>query len=73
METQKAKCCVRGCDSRDTHEQFLKGTDAQGRTARFFVRLCRNCKDKVLAEKIDYSYYRVGTLIFVEEIRRTES
>ena len=31
METQKQQCCVRECDSRNTHEHRGVGTDNLGR------------------------------------------
>ena len=40
METQKQKCCVRECDSRDTHEHRGVGTDNLGRSITFVVQLC---------------------------------
>ena len=46
METQKPKCCVRDCDSRDTHEHRGKGTDNFGRSIPFIVQLCDPCKER---------------------------
>ena len=45
METQKPKCCIHECDSRDTQEYRGVGTDNLGRTATFVVQLCEPCKD----------------------------
>ena len=40
METQKPKCCVRECDSRDTHEYQGVGIDNRRRSITFIVQLC---------------------------------
>ena len=68
METQKPKCCVRDCDSRDTHEHRAKGTDNLGRSIPFIVRLCDPCKDALLSKKVNYTFYRAGSLVFVHEL-----
>ena len=68
METQKPKCCVRDCDSRGTHEHRAKGTDNLDRSITFIVQLCDPCKDALLSKKVNYTFYRAGSLAFVEEL-----
>ena len=68
MGTQKPKCCVRGCDSHDTHEHRSKGMDKIGRPITLIVRLCDPCKDVLTDQKVNYTFYRVGSLAFVEEL-----
>ena len=68
METRKPKCCVRDCDSRDTHEHRAKGTDNLGRSIPFIVQLCDPCKDALLSKKVNYTFYRAGSLVFVHEL-----
>ena len=62
------KCCVRECDSRDTHEHEGKGTDNLGRSITFILRICDPCKDAIATNKVNYTFYRAGSLVFVEEI-----
>lgn len=64
----KPRCCVRDCASRDTHEHRGKGTDNLGRSITFTVRVCDPCKDALMEKKVNYTFYRTGTLVFVEEI-----
>ena len=68
METQKPKCCVRECDSHDTQEHRGGGTDNLGRSITFIVRVCDPCKDAIMQKKVNYTFYRAGSLVFVEEI-----
>ena len=68
MEIQKPKCCVRGCDSRDTHEHRAKGVDNLGRSITFIVRVCGPCKDALTEKNLNYTFYRAGSLAFVEEL-----
>ena len=51
METQKQQCCVRECDSRDTHEHRGIGTDNLGRSITFIVQLCKPCKDALQSSR----------------------
>lgn len=64
----KSKCCVRDCDSRDTHEHRGKGTDNLGRPITFIACVCDPCKDALMEKKVNYTFYRAGTLVFVNEI-----
>ena len=68
METQKPKCCVRDCNSRDTHEHRGRGTDTLGRSITFIVQLCNSCKDALTEKQVNYTFYRAGSLVFVEEL-----
>lgn len=68
METQKPKCCVRDCDSRDTREYRGRGRDNHGRSATFIVRLCNTCKDGIQAKKVHYTFSHAESLVFVAEI-----
>lgn len=68
MEIQKQKCCVRECDSRDTHERRGTGTDNHGRSISFIVHICDPCKDAILSKKANYTFYQAGSLVFVHEL-----
>ena len=68
METQKLKCCVRECDSRDTQEYRGIGTDNLGRSITFVVQLCKPCKDEIQSKKVHYTFYEAGSLVFVREL-----
>ena len=68
MGTQKPKCCVRGCDSRDTQEYRAKGSDQREQPITLIVRLCDPCKDALTEKKVNYTFYRAGSLAFVEEL-----
>ena len=68
MPTQKPKCCVRDCDFRDTHEHRTKGVDNLGRSITFIVRVCCPCKDALTKKKVNCTFYRAGSLAFVEEL-----
>lgn len=66
--SRKPKCCVRDCDSRDTHEHRGRGKDNLGRSVTFIVHVCKPCKDGLMEKKINYTFYRCDTIVFVEEI-----
>ena len=68
METQKPKCCVRECNSRDTHEHRGVGTDNLGRSITFVVQLCDPCKDALVEQKAHYTFRQVDSLVFVREL-----
>ena len=68
METQKQQCCVRECDSHDTHEHRGVGTDNLGRPTTFIVQLCKPCKDALQSKKVHYTFYEAGSLVFVREL-----
>ncbi|RKU10825.1 hypothetical protein C6503_19255 [Candidatus Poribacteria bacterium] len=68
METQKQQCCVRECDSRDTHEHRGVGTDNLGRSMTFVVQLCEPCKDGILSKKVHYTFRQADSLVFVREL-----
>ena len=64
----KPKCCVRDCDSRDTHEYRGKGTDNLGRSITFIVSVCDPCKNALMEKKAHYTFSKAGTVVFVEEL-----
>ena len=66
--TEKRKCCVRACDARDTHEHRGKGTNNLGQSVHFIVRVCDACRKELAAKEVNYTFYRAGSLVFVEEI-----
>ena len=68
METQKQQCCVRECDSRDTHEHRGIGTDNLGRSITFVVQLCDPCKDALVKQKAHYTFRQDDSLVFVREL-----
>ena len=68
METQKPKCCVRDCDSRNTHEHQGIGTDNLGRTTTFIVQLCKPCKDALQSKKAHYTFRQADSIVFVREL-----
>ena len=68
METQKQQCCVRECDSRDTHEHRGVGTDNLGRSIAFVVQLCDPCKDALQSKKAHYTFRQADSLVFVREL-----
>ena len=68
METQKLKCCVRECDSRDTQEYRGVGTDNLGRSITFVVQLCKPCKDALVGQKAHYTFRQADSLVFVREL-----
>ena len=68
METQKLKCCVRECNSRDTHEHRGIGTDNLGRSITFVVQLCEPCKDEIQSKKTHYTFRQTDSIVFVREL-----
>ena len=66
--SRKTKCCVRDCDSRDTHEHRGKGTNNLGRSITFTLRICDPCKDGLMEKTVNYTFYNAGTVVFVEEV-----
>ena len=68
METQKQQCCVRECDSRDTHEHRGIGTDNLDRSITFVVQLCKPCKDELQSKKAHYTFRQADSLVFVREL-----
>lgn len=66
--SRKTKCCVRECNSRDIHEHRAKGTNNLGRSITFTLRICDPCKDGLMKKKANYTFYRCGTIVFVEEV-----
>ena len=68
METQKQQCCVRECDSRDTHEHRGVGTDNLGRSITFIVQLCDPCKDALVGQKAHYTFRQADSIVFVREL-----
>ena len=64
----KSKCCVRDCDSRDTHEYQARGTDNRSRSVTCIVSLCDPCKDGFLKKKVHYTFSKADTVVFVNEI-----
>ena len=68
MPTQKPKCCVRECDSRDTQEYRGVGTDNLGKSITFIVQLCKPCKDGIVSQKVHYTFRQAGSIVFVREL-----
>ena len=68
METQKLKCCVRECNSRDTQEYRGIGTNNLGRSITFIVQLCKPCKDALQSKKAHYTFRQTDSLVFVREL-----
>ena len=62
------KCCVRECNSHNTHEYQGKGTDNRGRSATFIVSLCDPCKDEFMEKKAHYTFQKADSIVFVEEL-----
>lgn len=68
METQKQQCCVRECNSCDTHEHRGIGTDNLGRSITFIVQLCKPCKDALQSKKVHYTFRQTDSIVFVREL-----
>ena len=68
MKTQKQQCCVRECDSRNTHEHRGVGTDNLGRSITFVVQLCDPCKDVLVEQKAHYTFRQADSIVFVREL-----
>ena len=61
-------CCVRGCESPNTHEHHVNGAKgAFGRQMKYIVRICEACKS-LLDQPIRLNYFQCGGLAFVNEI-----
>ena len=68
METQKPKCCVRECESRNTREYRGVGTDNLGRSIPFIVQLCKPCKDGIVSKQVNYTFRQADSIVFVREL-----
>ena len=68
MKTQKPKCCVRECDSRDTQEYRGVGTDNRRRSVTFVVQLCEPCKDGIVSQTVHYTFREADSIVFVREL-----
>ena len=66
--SKKLKCCIRDCDSRDTHEQRGRGRNNLGRSVTFILCICDPCKDALTEKTAHYIFHEAGTVVFVEEI-----
>ena len=67
--SKTVQCCVRGCESRDTHQHNISGaTGAFGAKLTYIVRVCDDCKDRLTSKSVNFNFYRVGSLAFINEI-----
>ena len=68
METQKQQCCVRECDSRNTHEHRGIGTDNLGRSIHLHCSTLQAVQGRAPVKEVHYTFRQAGSLVFVREL-----